>query len=296
MKWLVDDVPVFIAVVEQKGVTAAADLLSIPKSTVSRTISRLEEGLGVRLLERNSRNIRLTSDGEAFYHHALLIMEQVEEANDRMSGLTAEPKGQLTVALPMAFAREVVAPHLNEFRLRYPEIELEIVVSSHHTDLIQERIDIAVQVGPLEDSDLVAKPLVDSGLAWICSPEYIEQHTLGTSADDLLKHVFIGEKRYCHSELKVKDHGKHRVLNLSGAACINDTISVRKAVEGGAGVSMVPLLYCRDQLENGSLIRVFEDVVFESGSALISAVYPGRRLLSNKSRAFLDFLGEVTQL
>lgn len=295
MKWSIDDLPIFAAVVKQKGITAAAEYLNTPKSTVSRSITRLENALGVRLLERNSRNIRLTHDGEAFYQHSLLILEQVEEANNRMAGLTAVPSGQLTVALPMAFAREIVAPKLNIFLQQYPDVRLEIIITSRDEDPIQDHIDIAVVIGSQPDSDLIAQPLTKSTLVWICSADYYHNNHFGTHVEDLTKHLFIGEKRYCKTGLQVLDHGDPKTIEMTELSCLNDVISVQQAIAGGAGVSMVPSLYCKEQLKNGSLVQVYHDIAFDSDSALITALYPSRRCRSNKTKAFLDFLKTLTE-
>ena len=144
MKWNIDDIPSFIAAVEQGGISAAASKLNISKSTVSKALSRLEEALGVRLLDRNSRNVRVTSEGQAFYQHCIRIMEQVNEANGQMAGLISEPQGKLVAALPIAFSREFVAQHIEQFRQRYPDIELEIIITSSPVDIIRDQIDLAV--------------------------------------------------------------------------------------------------------------------------------------------------------
>lgn len=292
MKWNIDDVPVFVATVEQKGISAAADYLDMPKSTVSRSISRLEEGLGVRLLERNSRRLRITSEGEAFYRHALLIMEQVELANALMGGLTSVPSGKLTVALPMAFSREIIAGKLAEFNRRYPLINLEVIVTSHSVDIIRNQIDIALVIGALHDSELVAQQLLETSLVWVTSPEYANENQFDDSIDNLVPHIRVCEKRYGQPRLKVRHGGSRQTIDLTQKIHINDPLMVREMVIEGAGVSMVPLIYCRRLIEEGRLIQVYPHIDIES-TAIVSAVYPSRRLVTNKTRAFIDFIKEV---
>jgi DNA-binding transcriptional LysR family regulator len=293
MNWNIDDVPIFVATVEQKGISAAADFLHMPKSTVSRSISRLEEGLGMRLLERNSRRLRITSEGEAFYRHAMLIMEQVETANAQMAGLTSVPSGRLTVALPMAFSREIIGGKLTEFNRRYPLINLEVIVTSHNVDIIRDQIDIALVVGPLNDSELVAQQLLETSLIWVTSPAYAREHSLDGGTENILDHVRVCEKRYGQPRLALRTHGDKQTLDLTSVIHVNDPLMVREMIMEGAGVSLAPMIYCRRLIAEGRLMQLWPHISIES-TAIVSAVYPSRRLLSNKARAFIDFIKEIT--
>jgi DNA-binding transcriptional LysR family regulator len=295
MNWNIDDIPVFVAIVDRMGISAAADYLHLPKSSVSRALSRLEEALAVRLIERNSRRLRITSEGSAFYRQCLLIMEQVNEANALMAGLTAVPSGKLVVTLPMAFSREIVVQHLNKFIQRYPKVTLDIVITSHPVDIIRDQIDVAVMIGPLDDSELRAKQLLSSPLIWVASPEYLDQHALGVGPEALCEHVKICEKRYGKTKLAIKYQEKREHINLSDVIHINDPIAVREAVVHGSGVSLIPSIYCKKQLKSGALIEVYQDVELETSSPIL-AVFPSRRLISNKVRAFIDFLEQIVDL
>jgi len=294
MRWTIDDVPVFVAVVDQKGVTAAADALGMPKSTVSKALSRLEEALGLRLIERNSRNLRITSEGETFYRQAVLIMEQVRETDAAMAGLSAVPSGRLVAALPPALCQELVAPNLASFRTRYPAVELDLIVTSHGVDLLRDQVDIAVVVGPQADSDLISRTLYSGPLIWVANPDYLVANSLGNDTDGLLPHIQICEKRYGLARLSVRVDGEAAHMDLArGVTHVNDPISVRAAVLGGSGVTLLPELYCRRQLRRGELTRVAEHITLDLSASVLSVVYPGRRLMSPKTRAFLDFLDEV---
>lgn len=294
MHWKIDDVPVYVAVVEHMGISAAAQALNLSKSKVSKSVARLEEALGVRLLERNSRNIRLTSDGRLFYQYGLQIMEQVSETNAVMAGLSSTPHGSLVAALPMAFCREFVAPSLEKFRTAYPQVELEIVITSHPVDIIKENIDLAVVVGSLNDSELIVKKLYEGGLVWVTSPDYINGNHLGDTLDDLLSHIHICEKRYGGNRFPVKTGDDRKYLDLSrDVMYVNDPIAVREAVAHGCGVSLLPNQYCKRYLLDGKLVQVYQHVAIDSSASVLSAIYPSRRLISNKARAFLEFLTEL---
>lgn len=294
MKWTIDDVPVFVAVVEQNGFTAAARALDMPKSTVSKAVSRLEEALGLRLLDRNSRNLRITSEGETFYRQALLIMEQVRGADAAMAGLNAEPSGRLVAALPPAFCQEMVSPSLADFRRRYPNVELELIVATHGVDILRDQIDIAVVVGPQNDSELISKTLFSGRLVWVASPDYLRDNPLGDTPDELLGHIQLCEKRYGLQRMPVHVHDTAMHIDLvRGISHINDPLSVRRAVLNGAGVSLMPELYCRQQLREGSLVEVCEHISCDRAASILSVVYPSRRLMSPKTRVFLEFLDQV---
>jgi DNA-binding transcriptional LysR family regulator len=294
MKWNIDDVPVFRAVVEQNGITAAAERLGKPKSTISKTVSRLEQALGVRLLDRNSRNLRVTGEGETFYRQCLGIMEQVDEADAVMSGLTAAPSGRLSVALPPAFCQEILAPHLGAFRRQYPQIDLDLTVTSQPVDILRDQYDLAVVVGAQEDSDLTARTLLAGRLVWIASPAYAAANEIGDTVETLRPHIQLCEKRYAARRFAVHENSRKTGLDLGhGIIHVNDPLAIREAVIRGAGVSFLPDRYCAAQLTSGELVEVCKHIGFDISASTLSAVFPSRRLMSGKTRAFLEFLERV---
>jgi DNA-binding transcriptional LysR family regulator len=294
MHWRIDDVPVFVAVVEQRGISAAANALQMPKSTVSTVISRLEKDLRLRLLDRNSRNVKLTAEGETFYRQALLIMEQVREADAAAAGMNAEPSGRLAVAVPPAFSQEVLAPHLAEFRERFPKVQLDLMVTGAGLELLGDLVDVAVVVGENADSDLICRRLISGQLVWVASPKYLEKHELGARLEQILPHVQICEKRYGMARMPVHFGSLAGHVDLAtGINHVTSPLVVREAVAHGAGVSVLPLHYCREAFATGRLVQVCEDVTFDLGASVLSVVYPHRRLVSPRLRVFIDFLVEI---
>jgi DNA-binding transcriptional LysR family regulator len=294
MKWNIDDIPVFLAVVEQSGITAAARSLDMPKATVSKSVTRLEQALGLRLLERTSRSLRVTSEGQTFYRQAFLIMEQVRAADATMAGLNAVPSGRLVVALPPAFCQEIVSPSLAVFHERYPQVELDLIITSQRVDMLRDQVDVALVVGPQDDSDMVSKTLFSGRLIWVTSPAYARTHRLGKNPAALVKHVQLCEKRYGTRRMPVRVNGHAAQVDLSrGITHLNDPLSVRRAVMSGAGVSVLPWLYCREQIAEGTLVEVGRHIAFDLSASKLSVVYPSRRLISPKTRAFLDFIDDI---
>jgi len=294
MKWKIDDVPIFAAVVEKNGITAAAEHLGMPKSTVSTAIARLETGLGLRLIDRNSRNLRITGEGETFYRHAQRIVEQVTEANAMMAGHTAVPSGRLSVAVPPAFSQEIMARHLAGFRARWPAVELDLNITTHGLELIRDQVDVAVVVGPLEDSDYIARTLVSGRLLWVTSPAYLPRLDAEPQLESLSRHVQLCEKRYGLARVPVRIDGKAGHIDLlHGVSHVNDPLVVRRAVMAGAGVSVLPAHYCREQLRDGLLVEVFQPIEFDLAASKLTVIYPSRRLVSPRVRVFLEFLSEI---
>jgi DNA-binding transcriptional LysR family regulator len=293
MKLNANDIPIFAVVAEKSGITAAANVLGIPKSTVSNALNRLETALGVRLLERNSRNIRLTSEGEHFYKHSQIITEKLEQAEAEMNGLQHEPKGNLSVALTMAFSREVMKGHLKEFMERYPSIHLDIHVSNDYkVDVISDRFDIAIKIGELPDSELIVSKLLHTSLVWVASPHYLSSTGFDGNENQLSEHVKIIDKRYTKLGITMKKGRIKKSIQLDNVSVSNDPLMVRDMLIAGDGISLTPLLFCKDQLESGELIQLAPDWKVEPES-IVSAVYPSRRLVSAKTVLFIDFLKEI---
>lgn len=294
MQWNIADLPVFAAVVDQGGVTRAARKLRLPKSSVSRFVNRLEQDLNVRLFERNSRTMRLTQEGEVFYKHAQLILEQVASADAQMNGLTDTPRGDLSVSLPMAFSRLIVSRHLPEFHRRYPNIRVHITVNPSPVDLIGDHIDIAVQVGVLPDSDYIAVPLTRHRLIWVAHPDLAPKINPVKDLAELTAAVKICEKRYNQAPLKVKFNQGPEKITLNAAIETTDPIMVKDCVLNRMGIGLLPSIYCREDLASGALVEVADNVeLIEKAQA--SAVYTSKRMLSARTRVFIDFLKEVSR-
>ncbi|MCY0966341.1 LysR family transcriptional regulator [Parathalassolituus penaei] len=291
--WNLDDVPIYVAIVECGGISAAAERLEMSKSAVSKALGRLEESLGVRLSERNSRNFRITEAGELFYRHCLQVVQEADRAATAMSDFTSTPMGRLVVSLPMAFAREIVAPHLPRFMAEFPRIDLEVVISSHTPDIIRDNIDVAVVVGTPADSELVIRKLYRSRLVLVASPAYLEKHQPGNNLEELASHIRMCEKRYSGKIPALLD-GESTFLQIPNTAMrINEPTVVRDSIIRGCGIGMVPDQYCRRALASGELVRVLPQLEMNPDIATVSAIYPNKHLASTKTRVFLQFITDI---
>ncbi|MGO2354140.1 MAG: LysR family transcriptional regulator [Marinomonas foliarum] len=288
------DIPAFVQVVETKSMSEAARQLGVSKSTISKSITRLEETLNLRLLERNSRNIWVTTEGQTLYQHASQILQLVNETDSVITGLQAEPTGRVKLAVPMAFCREFLAPRLSEFQQRYPKIQFEIIMNGHSLDIFHYEIDIAVIVGELENSELIAKPLYSGKLKWVASKEYLAALDSPITIDSLTDHISICETRYGIDRFPVYCHSEKAYLDLqNNITHCNDPLTVREVVLSGSGISLLPEQYCLKQIESGELIEVAEDIKPESGAAKLTALYPSRKNRSQRMDVVLRFLKEI---
>lgn len=292
MKWNTDHLPVFLAVAEIKGITGAASALGMPKSTVSRTLSRLEEDLDIRLFDRNTRQLRLTAEGELFFTHAQLVMEQVESANQALAGLRHIPSGVLKVSMPMAFSRDIVGRRLTDFRERYPEVILQIMVTPHPVNLLREDLDLAFVVGQQDMSDMVTRKILESPLIWVASQHYAHEHQFGEKLSDLRPHLKFCERRYQTDRMVVKSAQGKQFLDTSKLMSVNDPVILRNIVLDGGGIALLPALYCYEHLELSELVQVFPSIQPEE-TAIVNALMPSRRLQPHKARIFIDFVVET---
>ena len=291
MNWNINDIPVFVAVSRLKSITAAATYLRMPKSSVSRALARLEEDLDVRLFDRNTRKMRLTTEGDAFLLHASAIMEQVDIAKEAVAGLRHEPRGTLNVSMPMAFSREVVGGRLLDFQTAYPDLSLQMLISSYQIDMLRENIDVAVSVGPITDSELIAQTLSDTKLIWVASRYYAKAHDWDDTLDCLRPHLKFCERRYQQPRFRLKTPRGWQTLDTESLPSITDPLILREMILRGGGVALLPELYCRHYINTGVLQQVCPGIETEM-NATIYALTHSRRLQPQKARLFIDFLKE----
>ena len=240
MKWNVDDLPIFLAVNDKQSISAAARHLGMPKSSVSRILNRLEDSLDIRLFDRNTRQMRLTAEGEIFVMHATTILDQVHLADATLSGIRHAPSGVLKVSLPMAFSREIIGGRLAEFSDQYPDITLQITVSAQPVNLLREDLDLAFMVGPIEDSELVGQQISDTPLIWVASTSYANKLTLAPKLSDLRPHLRFCERRYQTNRLPIRTPSGRQFLDTSHLMSVNDPVILRDIALQGGGVALLP--------------------------------------------------------
>ncbi len=280
-----NEIAIFVKVVDAGSFTGAAKSLGLPKSTVSRKITQLEERLGVRLLQRTTRTLSLTDTGSAYYNQCSRIISDVEEANIAVTEMQSKPKGLLRLTAPMLFGAEVLSDLVSEFLQNNPEIQLEIMLTDQPLDLIQEGIDVAFRVGQLADSSLIARSLGNVKTITCASPAYIDKHGSPAHPSELHQHTILGWNARNTWEY---DTPEAISIDLKPKVQVNDALSMRKMALNGLGIARLPAFLCAEDIKDGRLAPILCD--WSYSSTPIHALYPSNRHLSVKVRSFVDFI------
>jgi DNA-binding transcriptional LysR family regulator len=279
---------IFTRVVESLSFTLAAQQLGMQKSTVSRRIALLEERLGVRLLNRTTRKLRLTEVGQAYYDRCRQIMLDFAEAEQAVMQLQLVPAGVLKISAPIEFGQLLLGRVLGDFMWQYPQISAEVEITSRAVDPVEEGVDIAILVGQPNDSTLVARKLFETSRHLYASPAYLAKYGTPGRVEELAGHRAI---------LQPQDSPRHWPLLGCNVTCqrvlsCNNVTFARAAAVSGAGIVALPSMMGGLSVANGDLIQLLPDAQLPHGE--IYAVYPSRRFQAMKVKAFLDFLmGEL---
>ncbi len=280
------DMMLFAAVVREESFTRAARQLGITKQTISERISKLEERLGVRLLERTTRRLRVTGPGATYYERCAAIAAQIDEANSEVQQRQAEPVGLLRVSSPVLYGRRYLTPVISEYLARHPRARVELVLADRHVHLLEEGLDVAIHIGPLDDSSLVARKLGEGPVHFVASPRFLSKY--GTpSARELRSARCIGFSAF---ELWKAEGVTSRIEPV---LTVNDLELACEAAIAGVGIARVPAILCRDAVRDGRL-----KVLFGPRPAMLRAihvVYPSRLNLPAKVRLFVDALATLSE-
>jgi DNA-binding transcriptional LysR family regulator len=279
-----DDALIFTRVVECHSFTLAALGLGMQKSTVSRRIAVLEERLGVRLLNRTTRKLRLTEVGQAYYERCRQIMLDFAEAEQAVMQLQSEPSGLLRISAPIEFGQLFLGRVLGEFMRQYPQITAEVELTSRNVDPVEEGVDIVILVGQPQDSTLIARKLFESERRLCASPDYLAWHGTPRTVAELASHraILLPHDSPRYWPLLDESIACQRVL-----ACNNITFA-REAALAGAGIAGLPSMICERAIQDGRLIELLPGTRLPVGE--LYAVYPSRRFQAMKVKTFLDFL------
>jgi DNA-binding transcriptional LysR family regulator len=283
-----EDMRIFVATVDARNFTAAASRLSLSKQFVSRRVMALEEALGVQLLIRNTRKLAVTELGQEFYERARRILGEVEEAEQAMSLRRAGPRGLLRVSAPMSFGMMHLSPLVAMFLRENGDVRFDMELSDRTVDVVGEGFDMAIRIGILPDSTLVAQKLVDVRMLACCSPAYAKRRGKPAVPADLARHACL---LYGHGGAISWDFvidGAVKGVEVHGPLRANNGDLIRDAAVAGLGIVRLPDFIVADALKSGELVTVLDD--FLPGATSVYAVYPQHRQSSVTIRAFVEFL------
>jgi DNA-binding transcriptional LysR family regulator len=284
------DIAVFVKVVDAGSFTGAAENLEISQPVVSKAVTRLEERLGARLLNRTTRRLSLTEAGAELYRRSMQALKQIEDAELEVARFQTEPRGTLRVNAPMSFTTMHLAPVMHEFLTRFPGVSLELDLDDGQADIVAGGYDLLVRIGKLRDSNLVARRIAPARLALCASPEYLKEHGEPQTPDELLNHNCL---MYTLGSTPrawrfVSPEGEEQIVPLRGNFATNNGLAQRAIGLAGGGILFLPTFYIGDELRAGKLKCFLQKWIPQDAS--INAVYAERRNLAPKVRAFIDFL------
>lgn len=291
------EMEVFVRVVETGGLSAAARALKLTPSAVSKLMSRLETRLGARLLNRSTRSLQLTPEGEAFFARSVQVLADLDEA-EREVLAGAAPRGRVRVNSVVDLGRQFVLPLVPAFLDQHPDVTLDLVLTDQVVDLLQERADVAIRMGPLRSSNLTARKLGESRAVVVASPDYLARRGVPTRLEDLVHHHqmdFTFARSVRNWPFRAAD-GEVVYLPGAGGVQVGDGASLRRLALEGAGLARLSVFAAADDIKAGRLVPVLE--AFNPGDVLEAhAVFLGRGgRLPARVRAFIDFLAANIRL
>jgi DNA-binding transcriptional LysR family regulator len=284
------DIAIFVKVVELSSFTAAAEALEMSQPVVSKAVTRLEEKLGARLLNRTTRRLSLTEAGSELYRRSVHALEEIENAELEVARFQTEPRGTLRVSAPMSFSILQLGPVIQTFMDRYPGVSVELSMDDRQVDLVQEGFDLAIRIGRLRDSSLIARKICPCRQVICASPAYLAKRGTPERPEDLFEHnCILYSLLSAPREWRLVDaEGNEHIVPVHGTLQSNNGLVNRAAAMAGGGIILLPTFYLCDQLRSGELKPIL--CQFKPEEIAVHAVYPERRNLMPKVRAFVDFV------
>jgi DNA-binding transcriptional LysR family regulator len=282
---------VYVAVAEEQGFAAGARRLGMSPPAVTRAVAALEERLGVKLLDRTTRHVRVTEAGQRYLDDARRIIAEVDEADDAVAGINAAPRGHLTVTAPVLFGRLYVVPGIVDYLQRYPAMDVSTVFVDRVTNLLEEGIDVGVRIGELPDSSMRAVPVGRVRRMIIASPSYIAQHGAPRTPQELERHTIVGSSgSSVPPDWRFQHGGSTQSLRLKPRLGVNNNDSAIEAVRSGFGIARLLSYQAAALLDAGELVEVLQD--YATPAVPIHIIHRDSRQGSTRIRSFVDLMAE----
>lgn len=290
---LLDGLVIFVEVINAGSFTKAADNIGHSTSHISKEVNKLEERLGIRLMNRTTRSISLTPEGELYFQQCQQIIHDAEQAEDSVNQRQAEPKGTLKISCPVSFGFSHLRPIFSKFLMNFPQVNLELDMSGRKVDIVADGFDIVIRTADqLEDSSLISRHLFSSYGVTVASPEYIATHGQPEHPSELSQHQII-----TYSHIKNPDiwhyqtkQGENIIVNLKSRVTTNSPEMELELALSGHGITRMPKFYLDNKLETGELIALFDD--YRKNPINVYLVYASRKYMAAKVRSFIDFVIE----
>ncbi|MDU0353546.1 LysR substrate-binding domain-containing protein [Paraglaciecola aquimarina] len=285
MQW--EGINEFVSVAETESFTQAAKAIQISTAQVSRQVSALEKRLKVKLFYRTTRKVSLTEEGRVFYQHCRSVLDGLDAAERALTNLQSTPQGKVRLTASVTYGEQQILPIINDFMLRYRDVEVTAYLSNQRVDLVEQGFDLAIRLGKLNDSSMMAKKLGTRTNYLCASPAYLDQYGVPHSLSELNKHsCLLGTLDYWH----FSDAGKERNIRVNGRLRYNSGYGLVDAALKGLGIVQLPDYYVQQHIQSGALVTLLDN--YRESDEGIWAVYPKNRHLSAKIRLLVDFLAE----
>jgi len=293
---LFSSVDLFVKAIEAGSFSELGRQLHKAPSSISRQINALEDELGVRLLQRTTRSLSLTEAGQIYYEHVSRILNDLDNAHSAISHLQSAPGGKLRISVAIPFGERIVVPLIPEFLSNYPDLTIDLTLEDRAIDLVEERVDLAIRIGNLEDSSIIARKLAENRFVACTSQAYIDKHGLPVAPEELPTHNCIVNKNVHNSNTWNFTRGKSsHPLSVHGNFQANSGGALYSAIISGLGIAVLPTWYVGKDIEKGMLRPVLNDYDINlpaMTNSAIYALYPAGQYLPPKVRVFIDYLLE----
>lgn len=285
---------IFVEVMRQGSFAAVARDRNIDPSSVSRAIAGLEEELGIRLLQRTTRQLSPTEAGMAYFQRIEPLVEEMQQAIDIATDVTGQPKGTLRVTASVSFGLKCIVPLLSSFSVMYPDLTVDLLLTDAIVDLLAERIDVAVRLGPLADSTLIAQQLMRTRYSVCASPDYLKRWGQPQKLSDVEQHncLLFPLAGFRSRWIFMDKNGDKSEIPVRGRVVISSAIALQQCAIAGMGLALLPHWLIDEDLNNGKLVNVFPDYQVTATDFNTAAwlIYPSRAYVPLKVRVFIDFL------
>jgi DNA-binding transcriptional LysR family regulator len=285
MQW--DGISEFVYVAENESFTLASKKMAISTAQVSRQVSALEKRLNIKLFYRTTRKVSLTEEGRVFYQHCRSVLDGLDAAERAITNLQSKPQGKIKLTAPVTYGEKQVLPLVNNFMKQYSDVNVSAYLSNRQIDIVEEGYDLAIRLGKLSDSTMMAKKLGNRANYVCASPDYLDKHGIPHSILELNKHsCLLGTNDYWH----FRESGRDKNIRVTGRLRYNNGYSLTDAALKGLGVVQLPDYYVQQHLQSGELVILLDN--YRAPDEGIWAVYPQNRHLSPKIRLLVDYMAE----
>lgn len=289
-----NDMAIFAAIAQTNSITGAAEKIKLPKSNVSRRLARLEKRLGVQLLERNTRNSRLTSIGVCYADYCQLMIEEADAADAVIEKSQSEPSGELRISASVLTGQQIIAPAIAAYTQKFPKVQVILELTNSRVNLIEDGFDLAFRIGENQDSSLISQAIATFSLSLYASPEYLSVSDALEKPEDLRSHRCLAMNNEIETSLWRLKRGKEAVkTEAKFTVAANDFLTLRNLASANGGIAMLPTYAVHAECASGVLVPVLPE--WHASNVPFSAVYPSRRGATLKQRAFIESVRDIVE-